>query len=80
MMFYKKTKNHTKPKKGGTKMLKQFDLDLDEQVIAEKIKAALPFMNAIQKSYLLGAGEVILMQHKPDPDQPEGDTNEKKPA
>ncbi len=59
-------------------MLKQFDLTLDEQIIAEKIKEALPFMNAIQKSYLLGAGEVILMQHKPDPEQP--DDTEKKPA
>jgi hypothetical protein len=79
MMFIEQTNQH-KTKKGGTEMLKQFDLNLDEQEIAEKLKAALPFMNAIQKSYLLGAGEVILMQHKPDPDQPEGDTNEKKPA
>jgi hypothetical protein len=60
-------------------MLGKLDLNLDEKVIAEKIKAALPYMNAIQKSYFLGASEMIIVANKPDPDQPEGDT-EKKPA
>lgn len=60
-------------------MLGQLELNRDEKVIAEKIKAALPYMNAIQKSYFLGASEMIIMANEPDPDQPEGDT-EKKPA
>lgn len=48
-----------------------------EQLVAKKVLQALPLMNAVQKSYFLGAGEMILMQHKPDPDDTEP---EKKPA
>lgn len=57
-------------------MIGQLDLLPDEKVIAEKIKEALPYMNAIQKSYFLGASEMIIVANKPDP---ESDT-EKKPA
>lgn len=49
-----------------------------EQHVADKVKEALPYMNDKQKSYLLGAGEIIILQHKPDPDEPE--TEDKKPA
>lgn len=61
-------------------MLGQLDLNLDEKVIAEKIKAALPYMNAIQKSYFLGASEMIIVANEPDPDEPAPEDTEKKPA
>jgi hypothetical protein len=61
-------------------MLGKLDLNLDEKVIAEKIKVALPYMNAIQKSYLLGASEMIIVANEPDPDEPAPEDTEKKPA
>ena len=61
-------------------MLGQLDLNLDEKVIAEKIKKALPYMNAIQKSYFLGASEMIIVANEPDPDEPAPEDTEKKPA
>jgi hypothetical protein len=61
-------------------MLGKLDLNLDEKVIAEKIKKALPYMNAIQKSYFLGASEMIIVANEPDPDEPAPEDTEKKPA
>jgi hypothetical protein len=61
-------------------MIGKLDLNLDEKVIAEKIKKALPYMNAIQKSYFLGASEMIIVANEPDPDEPAPEDTEKKPA
>lgn len=61
-------------------MLGKLDMNLDEKVIAEKIKKALPYMNAIQKSYFLGASEMIIVANEPDPDEPAPEDTEKKPA
>ena len=61
-------------------MIGKLDLNLDEKVIAEKIKKALPYMNAIQKSYFLGASEMIIVANEPDPDKPAPEDTEKKPA
>lgn len=71
MLFYRKTKTQKKQKGDLMPKLTEY-----EQHVADKVKEALPYMNEKQKSYLLGAGEIIILQHKPDPDK----ETEDKPA
>lgn len=50
------------------------------QSVLEKMEKAAPYMTEATLNFIQGAAEVLLLQHEPDPDEPETDTTEKKPA